>query len=139
MSDETQTTELAPAALVAAAPSPIRERVRRRVLGSTRPAQPAPGLELIGQMQDSGFEDPPYLVRRADGQVVQLPELLYVVLDSLGPKRGYDDVADSVADRFGAQLDPEDARFLVDEKLKPLGLVTNGRRFRRSPAARSAA
>ena len=139
MSDETHTTELAPAALVAAAPSPIRERVRRRVLGASRPAQPAPGLELIGQMKDSGFEDPPYLVRRADGQVVQLPELLYVVLDSLGPRRGYDDVASSVADRFGAQLDPEDARFLVDEKLKPLGLVTKGGRFRRHQRPQAAA
>ncbi|MHA6796868.1 hypothetical protein ACVGVM_25650 [Pseudonocardia bannensis] len=42
------------------------------------PAVPAPrpaaGIELIGRYQGSGFTEPRYLVRRGDGQVVQLSE-----------------------------------------------------------------
>jgi putative peptide zinc metalloprotease protein len=40
-------------------------------------AEPPPrlceGIELVGEYQDSGFKQPPYIVRRADGQVIQLP------------------------------------------------------------------
>jgi putative peptide zinc metalloprotease protein len=36
------------------------------------------GVELIGEYQGSGFQEPRYILRRADGQVIQLPRLLYV-------------------------------------------------------------
>jgi hypothetical protein len=49
----------------------------------------AEGVELIGQYEDSGFKDPPYMPRRADGQVVQLPELLYAVVDEADGSTGY--------------------------------------------------
>ncbi len=51
----------------------------------SRPEEPeAPprltgGIELVGRFEDSGFKEPPYIVRRRDGQVIQLPRLLYVV------------------------------------------------------------
>jgi hypothetical protein len=37
------------------------------------------GTELIGRVPGSGLREPPYLVRRCDGQVVQLSRLLYVI------------------------------------------------------------
>ena len=40
------------------------------------PLRPAPGLSLLGEYQGSGFTEPRYLVRRADGQVIQLSRLL---------------------------------------------------------------
>ena len=124
---EPQTAEFAAAALVAAAPEPMVSRVRRRLSGLARPPKPAPGLELIGPMEGSGFEQTPYLVRRADGQVVQLPELLYIVLEGLEHRGGYNTLSHRVTEQVGAQLEADDARFLVNEKLAPLGLTANGR------------
>src|ERR1700734_4145052 len=37
------------------------------------------GTELIGQVAGSGLREPPYLVPRCDGQVVQLSHLLYTI------------------------------------------------------------
>jgi putative peptide zinc metalloprotease protein len=128
LNEQTDTEQLAPAALLAPAPAPIAGRVRRRILSTRRPPKPAPGLELLGEMEDSGFEQTPFLVRRADGQVVQLPELLFVVLEAIGQARSYNGVARYVTERFGAEIEPDDARFLVDEKLKPLGLVGRGKK-----------
>jgi putative peptide zinc metalloprotease protein len=52
---------------------------------------PAAGLELLGPMQGSGYTGGSALVRRADGQIVQVGPLLYALLESL------DGVSDSAA------------------------------------------
>ena len=39
----------------------------------------ANGVELLGEYQGSGYAQPPSLVRRADGQVIQMSPLLYRV------------------------------------------------------------
>jgi putative peptide zinc metalloprotease protein len=36
----------------------------------------ADGVELLGEYQGSGYSQPPSLVRRADGQVIQMSALL---------------------------------------------------------------
>src|SRR5687767_1462402 len=59
-----------PQSVAGAHPTPTPEA------GEPPPAR-AEGVELIGEFEQSGFEDPPSLARRADGQVVQLTELLY--------------------------------------------------------------
>jgi hypothetical protein len=49
------------------------------------PARPD-GLELIGEMVGSGYRTPPSLVRRQDGQTLQVTPLLYAVLEAVdGP------------------------------------------------------
>lgn len=40
----------------------------------------ADGVQLLGPAQGSGYREPPALVRRADGQTIQLTPLLYAVL-----------------------------------------------------------
>ena len=40
----------------------------------------ADGIQLIGEMKGSGYQEPPALVRRGDGQTIQLTPLLYLVL-----------------------------------------------------------
>jgi cytoskeletal protein RodZ len=89
------------------------------------PAQPelADGIELIGKYKGSGFKEQPYLVRREDGQVIQLPELLYLVAEEIDGTRGYAAIAERVSERFGRGLEADDARMLVEEKLSPLGLL----------------
>jgi putative peptide zinc metalloprotease protein len=87
------------------------------------PPQLGEGVELLGPYQGSGFKEPRYLVRRPDGQVVQLPPVLYHVVE--GAAEGHDDRA--IAERLGETIDrkvsEDDVRFIVDEKLRPLGLV----------------
>src|SRR5205814_3104132 len=39
----------------------------------------ADGIELLGEYQGSGYSQPPSLVRRPDGQVIQMSPLLYQV------------------------------------------------------------
>src|SRR5918912_1151231 len=55
------------------------------------PPKLAPGIELVGEFEGSGFKEAPYIVRRADGQVVQLPRLLYLVAESIDGQRGYEE------------------------------------------------
>ncbi|HEX2700688.1 MAG TPA: hypothetical protein VHM89_10865 [Acidimicrobiales bacterium] len=50
--------------------------------GGSPPAL-ADGVQLLGPMESSGFKEPPCLARRADGQTIQLTELLYHVLERL--------------------------------------------------------
>ena len=84
----------------------------------------ADGIELLGESKGSGYRTPQALVRRADGQVLQLTPLLYLVLEALDGTRDEHAVAAEVSRRYGRTLDPDDALMLVRKKLQPLGLVT---------------
>ena len=66
-----------------------------------RPPELAHGIELIGEFEDSGFKEPPLLARRADGQVVQLTQLLYLVAEACDGERDVEAIADAVTERFG--------------------------------------
>ena len=54
--------------------------------GTSAPEVPvrAEGVHLIGELPGSGYKQPPSLVRRADGQTVQLTRLLFLVLENFG-------------------------------------------------------
>jgi putative peptide zinc metalloprotease protein len=83
----------------------------------------ADGIELIGEYQDSGFKEPPLLARRADGQVVQLPRLSYLIAEAVDGRRDTGAVAAAVSERFGRSVSPDSVQFLVDRKLRPLGVL----------------
>ncbi|HEV7898417.1 MAG TPA: hypothetical protein VGP31_11295, partial [Planosporangium sp.] len=82
----------------------------------------ARGVELLGEYQDSGYWLPKYLVRRADGQVMQLPLLLYRVAGSLDG-RDVDEIARDLNADMGEDLTGEQVSFLVDERLRAVGLI----------------
>ena len=84
---------------------------------------PASGLELLGELTDSGYRSPPSLVRRAGGQTVQLTPLLYLVLKATDGHRTFAQIADVVSAEYGRRLDAEDVQGLTDSQLRPLGLV----------------
>jgi putative peptide zinc metalloprotease protein len=88
-----------------------------------RPPQLAEGIELIGEYKGSGFKEPPYLARRADGQVLQLPRLLYLVAAKADGRRSYSDIARAVTDEFGRGVSDDNVQFLADSKLRPLGVL----------------
>ena len=85
----------------------------------------AEGVELLGELDASGFKEPPCLARRADGQTIQLTELLYRVLELVDGGRDFDQLAAALSERIGKAASPDDVRFLVEEKLRPLGLLKN--------------
>ncbi|WP_448608091.1 hypothetical protein [Geodermatophilus sp. URMC 60] len=82
----------------------------------------AEGTELLGAFQDSGYEVPKYLLSRADGQVMQLPRLLYRVASSLDG-RSTAEIATELSAELDADLTPEDVSFLVTERLRPVGVI----------------
>ena len=85
--------------------------------------QRADGVELIGEMTGSGYRVPPSLARRADGQTVQLTPLLYALLREIDGRRTPEEVGAAVSASTGRTVSEENVRQLVDEKLRPLGLL----------------
>ncbi|MGH8866468.1 MAG: hypothetical protein ACRDYU_00545 [Actinomycetes bacterium] len=83
----------------------------------------ASGLRLYGEYQGTGFAEPQYIARRADGQVLQLSRLLYLVASEIDGARGYDEVADAVAAHLGRPVSADNIAHLVENRLVPSGLI----------------
>ena len=81
------------------------------------------GVQLIGEMVGSGYRTPPALVRRGDGQVLQLTPLLYLVLNAVDGRRSCAEIADLVSRGLGRRVTGEDVATLVDGHLRPVGLL----------------
>jgi hypothetical protein len=64
----------------------------------------AADVQLLGEMKGSGYRRAPALVRRSDGQTLQLTPLLYLVLEAIDGTRNYDEVAAHASQRFGKSL-----------------------------------
>ncbi|HEY2557715.1 MAG TPA: hypothetical protein VGI08_11465, partial [Diaminobutyricibacter sp.] len=84
----------------------------------------AQGIELIGAMRGSGYRVPPSLVRRSDGQTLQLTPLLYAILDAVDGERTLPEIAARATESTGRLVRAQDVSSLVDSSLRPLGLLT---------------
>jgi putative peptide zinc metalloprotease protein len=91
---------------------------------TSRALERAEGLSLIGEARGSGYRTPPALVRRVDGQTLQLTPLLYEVVHAVDGRRSADEVAAVVRDRTGRPVSAGNVEQLVEEQLRPLGLLT---------------
>jgi putative peptide zinc metalloprotease protein len=87
------------------------------------PPRLADGIELVGEYQDSGFKDPPYIIRREDGQVIQLPKLLYQLAEQVDGERGYDQIGEALSHAIGRGVTGDMVKMLADEQLRPLGVL----------------
>ena len=85
----------------------------------------AEGTELLGEFRNSGYSQPPSLVRRADGQVIQMSRLLYSVASRIDGSRGPAVIAELVSDDLGRSLNADQVRYLIITKLSPLGIVAD--------------
>jgi putative peptide zinc metalloprotease protein len=85
--------------------------------------RPATGLELAGQLDGSGYKEPPWLVRRADGQVLQLTPALYAVLEAIDGRRDIEAISAWVREERHLEIDPVDIAFLVTDRLHALGVL----------------
>ena len=83
----------------------------------------AEGLDLMGVYEGSGFKEQPYLARRADGQVVQISHLLYLIVEAMDGERDLEEIARRVTEGFGRTVSADNVRYLLENKLRPLGLV----------------
>jgi putative peptide zinc metalloprotease protein len=81
------------------------------------------GLQLLGEYQGSGFTEPRYIVRRGDGQVVQLSRLLYLVARAIDGRRDTEAISHRVSGRFGREVSAENVHYLIENKLQPLGVT----------------
>ena len=88
------------------------------------PLERADGLVLIGESKGSGYRTPPALVRRTDGQTLQLTPLLYAVVEAVDGRRSVEEVAEEVRRRTGKPVSADNVTQLVDSQLRPLGLLT---------------
>src|SRR3954465_8470470 len=65
------------------------------------------GLELLGEVSGSGYKDGAALVRRGDGQMVQLGPLMYALLEAIDGRRDDAQLAEAMSERVGRRVDEE--------------------------------
>ena len=85
----------------------------------------AGNVELVGEVQQSGFVDRQWLVQR-DDRFVQLTELLYRTCEYADGERTVDEIAAALSDVTPRTVTGDQVRYLVDAKLAPQGLVSFG-------------
>ncbi len=83
----------------------------------------ADGVELFGEYESGGFVEPTFLAGRADGQVIQLSRLLYLVARHLDEAADLGQVAERVSADYGRQVSVANVTFLLEQRLAPLGLL----------------
>src|ERR1700760_4388920 len=77
----------------------------------------ADGVELLGEYKDSGYSQPPSLVRRPDGQIIQMSRLLYQVTSRIDGSRSPEAIAAVVSEDLGRSLSADQVRQLLKAKL----------------------
>jgi putative peptide zinc metalloprotease protein len=82
-----------------------------------------PGVELLGRIDGSGLREPPHYVRRSDGQVVQLSQLLFVIAQHAQRGLRLDEIAQRAGTQLELRIQPEQVRYVLEHKLHPLGVV----------------
>jgi putative peptide zinc metalloprotease protein len=96
-------------------------------VSAAQDGDPAPrlsdGVELIGEFEDSGFKTAPYIARRADGQVVQMPKPLYQLAEHIDGASSLEQIAARFSHTIRRKVQAQDVRTLIDEQLRPLGIV----------------
>ena len=104
----------------ATADRPAASRPTRR--GRLRSAR-VEGLELLGEVSGSGYKDGAALVRRADGQMVQLGPLMYALLEEIDGERDHAALADGDVRAARARARRGARRARSAEKLAEQGLL----------------
>ena len=86
----------------------------------------APGIELVGERPGSGSEQQLFLIRRGDGRMVEVSSLLYQVAAAIHSHHHPEDVARIVSAAIRRHVTVDDVSYLVEHKLAPLGVVSDG-------------
>lgn len=97
---------------------------KRQVAKADVPERPAlaPNIVMSGEMEESGFAEPQWMVQR-DGQFIHLTELLYHVAEQIDGRRTLDEIAQAMSEKINRQVSADNVRQLIGAKLIPLGIV----------------
>src|SRR5437588_367915 len=120
MSDDTTTTVSEDAETEVL---PVADQAPLSDSAPTEKPRLARGIDLIGKYEGSGFKDPPYIARRSDGQVIQLAPLLYLIAERANGRRTNEEIAAAVSEAIQRGVSADNVRQLVDERLRPLGVI----------------
>ena len=100
---------------------PLADPVYAPSMSDERPALAA-GVQLVGELKDSGFTEQQWLIQR-DQRFVQVTGLLYRVLEQCDGERTVDEIADRLTESTRWAVSREHVRHMLDAKLIPLGLI----------------
>jgi putative peptide zinc metalloprotease protein len=84
----------------------------------------APSVQLVGEMQGSGFKDRQWLIQR-DGHYIQVTELLYHVAEQVNGERTLREIAAELTERTNWIVTEDHVQLLL-QKLIPLELIAMG-------------
>ena len=107
---------------MAAPPTPHSAQKQVAALEDAAPRL-ASGIELVGEYENSGFKEPLFIARDDDGQIIQLPQWLYAVAEELDGERDLDEIAARVSARLGRGFSADDVEYLIEQRLRPLGVL----------------
>ena len=83
----------------------------------------APSVKLAGQMRESAFVKPPWLIEREGAGYCQVTELLYRIAELCDGEHTPDEIAARVAQATGRNVSADNVRALIARQLLPRGLV----------------
>ncbi|GDY28723.1 hypothetical protein [Gandjariella thermophila] len=108
--------------MAAGVPSPKHAAIPLDRSGSDVPRL-VDGVQLLGEYQGSAYREPRFLAYRPDEQAVLLTPLLYDLLSRIDGRRDLTEIAELVSARHGEPVTADGVRYLIEEKLEPLGLA----------------
>ncbi|HUR23622.1 MAG TPA: hypothetical protein VMZ73_07100 [Acidimicrobiales bacterium] len=85
----------------------------------------SPGTELLGAYRDSGRIEAPSIIRRHDGRMLEVSPLLHQLAAMLDPEHDLAWVAARLGAAVGRSISPGSVAFLIDQKLAPLGVLSD--------------
>jgi len=77
----------------------------------------------MGEYEGSGFKEPRFLVKRSDGQLIQLDQLIYSIVENIDGRRDLVGIAERVSEAYGRTVSADNVRTLIDNNLVRDGLV----------------
>ncbi len=80
--------------------------------------------ELLGRYESSAFEQPQYLLRHGDNQLMRVSQILYLLASHLDGRRETEEIAERISADLGRTVSADNVRYLVRHKLQSCGLVT---------------
>jgi putative peptide zinc metalloprotease protein len=91
--------------------------------GPSLPEKPklAPGIELLGEMKESAFAQPPWLASR-DGKFLQITELVHHIAEQADGTKTIEEIAAAVSTRE-TQVTPAEVGRITETTLIPTGII----------------
>ncbi len=86
-----------------------------------RPAL-APTVQIVGEMQGTGFKERQWLVQR-NGRFIQITELLFRIAEQANGERTLEEIAAAVTASTDWMVTADNVRHLIRAQLIPLGLI----------------